>query len=75
MSTARTTLLLAAVRWTLGSGQSVSQIWSGRLATSGTTATVTNESDNGALAAGASATFGFIATGTATAPALSCARS
>ncbi|MEV4136013.1 cellulose binding domain-containing protein [Dactylosporangium sp. NPDC049742] len=64
-----------SVRWTLGSGQSIGQIWSGRLATSGAAVTVTNESYNGALAAGASTTFGFIATGTATTPALTCARS
>ncbi|MDI1465383.1 cellulose binding domain-containing protein [Catellatospora sp. KI3] len=60
------------VRWTLGSGQAVTQLWSGRLTTSGTAVTVANESYNGALAASASTTFGFTATGTATTPALTC---
>ncbi|MER7283420.1 cellulose binding domain-containing protein [Dactylosporangium sp. NPDC000244] len=59
-------------RWTLASGQSVSQVWNGRLTTSGSTASVANESYNGALAAGASTTFGFLATGTATTPAVTC---
>ncbi|MEU7870428.1 cellulose binding domain-containing protein [Dactylosporangium sp. NPDC049140] len=59
-------------RWTLAGGQSISQVWNGLLSTSGSTATVANESYNGALAAGASTTFGFLATGTATTPAVSC---
>ncbi|GGN65268.1 pectate lyase [Actinoplanes lobatus] len=58
--------------WTLGSGQAVSQLWNGTLSTSGSAVTVTNASYNGALAAGASTTFGFTATGTATTPAISC---
>ncbi|WP_238008502.1 cellulose binding domain-containing protein [Dactylosporangium sp. AC04546] len=60
------------VRWMLAGGQTVSQVWNGRLVTSGTAATVTNESYNGALAAAASTTFGFLATGTASTPALTC---
>ncbi|MCP2327333.1 pectate lyase [Hamadaea flava] len=61
-----------SVKWTLAGGQTVSQTWNGRLAVSGTAATVTNESYNGALAAGASTTFGFTAAGTATAPTMTC---
>src|SRR4029079_14942401 len=40
--------------WTLASGQTISQLWSGKLTTSGSTATVRNLSWNGALGAGAS---------------------
>ncbi|WP_434739283.1 cellulose binding domain-containing protein [Micromonospora sp. SH-82] len=60
------------VRWTPASGQTVTQAWNGRLTSSGTAATVTNESYNGALAASATTTFGFIANGTPTTPALTC---
>ncbi|MFI5916084.1 cellulose binding domain-containing protein [Dactylosporangium sp. NPDC051541] len=59
-------------RWTLASGQAVNQVWNGRLTTSGITATVTNETYNGGLAAGASTTFGFLATGTPTTPTVTC---
>ncbi|MEU6076188.1 cellulose binding domain-containing protein [Micromonospora sp. NPDC047074] len=60
------------VRWTLASGQTISQAWSGRLTTNGTAVTVANESYNGALAASASTTFGFLANGTPTTPTLTC---
>jgi arabinoxylan arabinofuranohydrolase len=60
------------VSWTLPSGQTVNQVWNGTLSTSGTTAVVSNASYNGALAAGATAAFGFIATGSASTPALTC---
>ncbi|GAA2693478.1 hypothetical protein GCM10010428_71710 [Actinosynnema pretiosum subsp. pretiosum] len=63
-----------SVAWALGGGQAITQVWNGVLSTSGSTATVANESYNGALAPGASTTFGFTATGSATSPALSCAR-
>ncbi len=62
-------------QWTLGSGQSVSQVWSGTLTTSGSTVKVSNASYNGSLAAGASTTFGFIGTGTVSTPAVSCTSS
>ncbi|MBL7258063.1 cellulose binding domain-containing protein [Actinoplanes sp. LDG1-01] len=61
-----------SARWTLGSGQAISQVWNGKLTTSGTAVTVANESYNGALAASASTTFGFLASGTATTPTLTC---
>ena len=61
------------VSWTLPSGQTVSQVWSGTLSTSGSTVSVRNAAWNGALAAGAGTTFGFIGTGAAGAtPALTC---
>ena len=62
-----------AVTWTLPSGQTVTQAWSGTLSTSGSTVTVRNASWNGSLAAHASTQFGFIANGnSATVPALTC---
>ncbi|WP_167604422.1 family 43 glycosylhydrolase [Micromonospora auratinigra] len=64
-----------AVQWTLSGGQSVSQVWSGTLSTSGTTATVRDVSYNGALAAGGSTTFGFLANGPTSNPALTCTAS
>jgi endo-1,4-beta-xylanase len=60
------------VRWTLGSGQAITQVWSGTLSASGSSATVTNASYNGSLQPGASTTFGFLANGTPSTPALSC---
>ncbi|MBM2620308.1 cellulose binding domain-containing protein [Actinoplanes sp. LDG1-06] len=61
-----------SARWTLAGGQTISQVWNGKLTTSGTAVTVANESYNGALAAAASTTFGFLATGTATTPTVTC---
>ncbi|MBF9128521.1 cellulose binding domain-containing protein, partial [Plantactinospora sp. S1510] len=63
------------VRWTLGSGQSISQVWNGTLSTSGSTASVTNASHNGSLPASGSTTFGFLGSGTASAPSLTCTTS
>ena len=56
-------------------GQTVSQLWGGISTTSGAVTTVRNESWNGALAAGASTTFGFIGAGAAATPALTCTAS
>jgi hypothetical protein len=61
--------------WTLTGGQTISQVWNGSVRTDQTGATVTNASWNGALAAGTSTTFGFLATGTPGAPGLSCTAS
>jgi endoglucanase len=62
-----------AVTWTLGSGQSITQAWSGTLSTSGNTVTVRNADWNGSLAAHASTQFGFIANGnSAGTPTLTC---
>jgi hypothetical protein len=50
--------------FSLPSGTTVTSLWNGTETAGGQTYTVTNESWNGALAAGASTTFGFTATGT-----------
>jgi expansin (peptidoglycan-binding protein) len=50
------------VTWTFADGQVVSQSWSANVTQSGTTVTATNVTWNGALAPGASTTFGFLAT-------------
>jgi poly(3-hydroxybutyrate) depolymerase len=56
------------VRFTLGSGQSLAQLWGGRPSTSGSTVSVANEAWNGRLAPAAGTTFGFIANGSFAAP-------
>ncbi|MET7836658.1 glycoside hydrolase N-terminal domain-containing protein [Micromonospora sediminicola] len=48
------------VSWTFRNGQAVNQIWGGTHSQSGANVTVRNVDYNGALAAGASTTFGFI---------------
>jgi hypothetical protein len=60
------------VRWTLSSGQAVTQAWNGTLSTSGSTVSVSNVSYNGSLPAAGSATFGFLANGTASTPSITC---
>jgi len=60
------------VKWTLASGQSISQAWNATVTTSGTAATAVNASWNKAVAAGTSTTFGFLGSGTASTPTLSC---
>ena len=47
--------------WTFPGGQVISQSWNGTHTQNGADVTVTNAAYNGALAAGASTTFGFIA--------------
>lgn len=61
-----------AAQWTLGSGQSISQVWNGTLSSSGSTVSVRNVSYNGTLAARASTTFGFLANGSPSNPPISC---
>ena len=61
------------VRWTLASGQTITQLWGGTLTTSGTAATVRNMSWNGSLPANGTTTIGFNANGPATAPVPTCA--
>ncbi|GGN90480.1 hypothetical protein GCM10010112_75900 [Actinoplanes lobatus] len=51
----------------------IQQVWNASLTTNGSTAVATNASYNGSLAAGASTTFGFLGSGTAVAPTLTCA--
>ena len=53
------------VSWTFPNGQAVNQAWSGRYTGSGSTATVRNETWNGAVAANGQTTFGFTGTGAA----------
>jgi poly(3-hydroxybutyrate) depolymerase len=60
------------VSWTLGGGQSITQLWSGTLTTSGSSVTVRNASYNGAVPASGSTTFGFTANGTPSSPAPTC---
>ncbi|BCJ76400.1 hypothetical protein CS0771_59440 [Catellatospora sp. IY07-71] len=60
------------VQWTLSSGQTITQVWSGTLSASGSAVTIRNVSYNGSLAANASTTFGFLAGGTPSAPTLTC---
>jgi predicted carbohydrate-binding protein with CBM5 and CBM33 domain len=50
----------------------VQQAWNATLTTSGNTVTATNAGYNGAVAAGASTSFGFLANGAAATPTLSC---
>ncbi|MEU7907402.1 cellulose binding domain-containing protein [Actinoplanes sp. NPDC049118] len=61
------------VGWTFAGGQSITQLWGGRHTSGGNTQQVVNETWNGSLAAGASTTFGFLASGTPSAPAMTCA--
>nr|WP_169739888.1 cellulose binding domain-containing protein [Actinospica robiniae] len=63
------------VKWTLVSGQTITELWNGTLTTSGSNVTVTNASYNGALTAGSSTTFGFTANGSASSPTVSCSAS
>jgi hypothetical protein len=63
------------VTGTLAGGQGVSQAWNVALTTSGGTLTARNLAYNGSLAAGEATTYGFLGSGPATAPALSCAAS
>ncbi|XVS67330.1 polysaccharide deacetylase family protein [Actinosynnema sp. CA-299493] len=60
------------VRWTLPSGQAITQVWGGVSVGSGSQAAIRNASWNGSLGANASTTFGFIANGTSAAATLSC---
>jgi dienelactone hydrolase len=60
------------VRWTLASGQTVSQLWNGTLTTSGSAVTVHNATYSGSVPAAGSVVFGFLADGTPSTPALTC---
>ncbi|CCH16240.1 cellulose binding domain-containing protein [Micromonospora lupini] len=61
------------VTWGLNNGQSISQVWSGTLSTSGSTATIRNVSYNGSLAPGGTTSFGFLGSGTPAATSPTCA--
>ncbi|MFC7480208.1 CotH kinase family protein [Luedemannella flava] len=62
------------VTWTFANGQTVTQSWGATVTASGSAVTATNVSYNGALAGGASTTFGFLGSwnGTNTAPSVTC---
>jgi cellulase/cellobiase CelA1 len=60
------------VNWTSPGGQSVTQLWGGVRSGTGSTVTVRNESWNGSVAANGGTTFGFLASGSPTTPALTC---
>ncbi|WP_433528317.1 cellulose binding domain-containing protein [Micromonospora sp. CA-263727] len=59
-------------RWTLASGQTISQLWNGTLVVSGSAATVRNVSWIGSLDASATATFGFLAGGSPSTQTVTC---
>ena len=61
-----------SVHWSLAGGQQITQVWNGTLSMSGSGVVVKNVSYNGALGAGASTTFGFLANGTPSTPTLTC---
>lgn len=61
------------VTWTYTGGQQVTQAWNATVTSSGFAVTARNVSYNGSLAAGAKTTFGFLASGSGTAPTPSCA--
>jgi cellulase/cellobiase CelA1 len=50
----------------------VQQAWNATLATNGSTVTATNAAYNGALAAGATTSFGFLASGSPLTPTITC---
>ncbi|MDQ1295445.1 MAG: hypothetical protein QG608_3330 [Actinomycetota bacterium] len=61
--------------WTIPSGQSISQLWNGTLAKSGSSVTVTNLGWNGALAPGAAVEVGLLGSSTGspiTVPSVTC---
>jgi cellulase/cellobiase CelA1 len=61
--------------WTLAGGQTITQVWSGTLTTSGSSASVANAAYNGSLQPSASTSFGFLANGSPSVPTLSCTSS
>ena len=65
------------VTWTFANGQAITQAWNATVTSSGAGVTARNMSYNGSLAAGASTTFGFLASwnGTNGAPTVSCTAS
>ncbi|MEU4447708.1 endo-1,4-beta-xylanase [Actinosynnema sp. NPDC050801] len=56
------------VKWTLGAGQKVNQVWNGTLTTSGQDVSVRNASYNGSVPVGGSTSFGFLGSWTGTNP-------
>ncbi|MGW5670912.1 cellulase family glycosylhydrolase [Micromonospora sp. NPDC003776] len=66
-----------STRWTFANGQTITQSWNATISSSGSTYTARNVDYNGRLGAGASTTFGFIASwnGSNAVPAVSCTAS
>jgi hypothetical protein len=62
-----------AATWALAAGQQVASAWNATVTTAGGTATAVNASYNGALAPGASTSFGLQLSGPAATPAPTCA--
>jgi lysophospholipase L1-like esterase len=60
-------------RYTYTAGERVTQAWGATLTQTGTAVTADNAAWNGTLTPGASATFGFIGTGTPAVPPVTCA--
>lgn len=60
------------VSWDFPGGQQVDQSWNADVSTSGSQVTATGIDHNSALSSGDTANFGFIGTGEATVPELSC---
>ena len=61
------------VGWTFPGSQAISQMWNATFTQSGANVTAKNMSYTGSLAAGASTSFGFTATGSSATPsALTC---
>jgi beta-mannanase len=60
-------------RWTLASGQTITQLWNGTLSATGSSVAVKDVGWNGSLGANSSTTFGFLANGALSTPALTCA--
>ena len=59
--------------FTLPSGTSISNLWSGKLTTSGSAATVVNADWNGQVGTGQSTTYGFVVAGRAAPGSVTCA--
>ncbi|MDQ1287367.1 MAG: hypothetical protein QG622_932 [Actinomycetota bacterium] len=70
--TAKQALTGWKLTWPSASGQSIGNLWGGRLSGSGGSVTVTNESWNGSLPAGGSATVGFQSAGSPSTPTVTC---
>jgi hypothetical protein len=60
------------VRWTLSSGQSISQLWNGTLSGNSSAVTVSNTSYNASIPASGTTTFGFLGNGAPSTPSLTC---
>ncbi|MDH2429144.1 lytic polysaccharide monooxygenase [Sphaerisporangium sp. TRM90804] len=60
------------VKWTLPSGTTINSLWNGTHSISGSQITVRPAGHNGSVAPNGSTTFGFVASGTAGSPTLTC---